>query len=605
MLESGATTTPSSSGVVQRQHGYRGRVRTGCLTCRSRKIKCDEMRPTCRNCTKFEKLQCVYKPRKSQHPPPPPQSQSSATASSPGTASAPGSGTRSLPGTGSASEADPKLTSKDANCAPAEPSQHDAVSKVSSGAVHDGFLSPDSAIADVIARWRYSLRRPNELSIIADDPDIDITSPSTLISQDIKLTTTMDKLTASELPMQLAFAYFVESVDCPSITPYDGVNWRHTKLEVVELGMSNAAVASAILAVSGLYKAQMYGLPLSNASSLYRVSKNAFEKLLSDETEDFGTILTTAFLLCVFEFVHYETFPILREPSELFLKRLALWAQNPSSHSDFFTRIVVWMRILHATTVRGGGGLGLISHGVCCLLPCYKVGVPDLRLPSTHQPDPSTQLVQMLCAPLFEFYFQLQVISGEMAKLTHYHRSRTTGVDQEEVIQQTTLIKSRLHALWEARSTTQSQTPDDLRSHLAPKIATPVIALSGVCAAAYHTETVEMDRVLGDPVSERTDSKQAMRRIREIVDGDWNAYEAGKLNSGYLRPLFTYAIECMDREKNQWAVDRLREIKDPICRSDFFAAFGKALSDAQLRKERRVTSKYFCIWYFGVPPPFM
>lgn len=211
----------------------------------------------------------------------------------------------------------------------------------------------------------------------------------------------------------------------------------------------------------------------------------------------------------------------------------------------------------------------------------------------------------MLSTPIFEFYFQLQMISGKIAKQTHYHRSRTTGVDQEVVVRQMVRIKSQLHSLWDSRSATQRQTPEDLRSNLAPKIANPIITLIGVCTAAYHAEFVEIDRVLGDPVSELTDSKEAMRRIREIIDGDWNAYDGGKLNSGYLRPLFLYAIECMDHDENQWAVERLERIKNPICRSEFFAWFGQALSNAQLRKERRVTSKYFCIWYFGVPPPFM
>ena len=51
---------------VRQPHGYRGRVRSGCLTCRSRKIRCDEMRPTCNNCKKSEKRNCIYKPRTSQ-----------------------------------------------------------------------------------------------------------------------------------------------------------------------------------------------------------------------------------------------------------------------------------------------------------------------------------------------------------------------------------------------------------------------------------------------------------------------------------------------------------------------------------------------------------
>jgi hypothetical protein len=596
-------TTQESRIVVQRQYGYRGRVRSGCLTCRSRKIKCDEMRPICNNCTKFEKRACVYKPRKTQQPQP------SATVSSPGhdpsNESVHISRARKSPETGSISQNYPSPIFEHPKCVLAETLRRDGASRISWGAEHDGFMPRESSIMDVTAHSDNPLRRPRAMSIIVEDAEFDATSPSTLISRDIKLTTTMDILTAGEVPFQLSFSFFVEAVDCPPITPYDSVNWQHMKLHLVELGMSNAAVASAIIAVSALYKGQLYSLPLSKAFSLYYSSKSAYEKLLNDENHDFGTILAATFLLCLFQFIHYETLPILIEPSEEFLKRLGLWAQNSSSHSDLYSRIIIWLRILHATTIRGGGGIGLISDRICSLFPCYKTGMPNVRLPSKHQSDTSTQLFQMLSAPIFEFYFRLQMMSGEIAKLTHYHRSRATGIDQEEVIKQTTLIKSRLHALWESRSTTQSQTPDDLRSHLGPKIADSIISLIGVCSAAYHAELVEMDRVLGDPVSESTDSKQAMCRIREIVDGDWNVYDGGKLNSGYLRPLFLYAIECMDRDENQWAVDRLRQIKNPICRSEFFASFGKALSDAQLQKERRVTSKYFCIWYFGVPPPFM
>jgi len=37
------------------------RRRTGCLTCRARKVRCDEAKPTCSNCDRL-RLRCVYKP---------------------------------------------------------------------------------------------------------------------------------------------------------------------------------------------------------------------------------------------------------------------------------------------------------------------------------------------------------------------------------------------------------------------------------------------------------------------------------------------------------------------------------------------------------------
>jgi hypothetical protein len=571
----------------KQQHGYRGRVRSGCLTCRSRKIRCDELRPICDNCTKFGKRPCVYKSKRLQRP--------SATTLDSQKESGHTSEIREISRTNCSVSPTSSVLKDQSDLL--EPLRH-AIATPSED-LHNGILSPDIPMS-----WGSSLRRPNDMSIKVDDIDFDSISPSTLISRDIKLTTTMDFLTAGEVPLQLSFSFFAETVDFPPITPFDTVNWQQFKLNAIDLGMSNSAVASAIIAISALYKAQSYGLPLSNALALHEASHNAYEKSLNDENHHFSTTLVATFLLCLFQFVHYEAVPHLQKPGEEFLRRLRHWAEDISSHSELSSRIIIWLRILHATTIRGGG-VGLISDSVCSLLPPYKAGTPNLTLTSNYRSDTSTQLIQTLSISIFEFYFQLQVISGEIAKLTHYHRSRTTGMDQEEVVQQVELAKNKLHALYKSRSATQSQTPKDLRCHLAPQIANSLISLIGLCTAAYHAEFVELDRLLGDPVSKSTEARQAMDRIQEIIDGDWNVYDEDKLNSGYLRPLFLYAIECMDHHQNHWAVEKLRQIKSPICRSDFFASFGKALSDAQLRKDRRVTSKYFCIWYFGVPPPFI
>ena len=601
-MQGGTTQELRSHGVGQ--HGYRGRVRSGCLTCRSRKVRCDEMRPICKNCTRL-KRPCVYKPRKGQQP--------SATRTVPSPENAtpnesvhvlvPGAG-RS-PETGSVLQTFPGPVFEEENPVLGTTIRLDGATDLSLGAVRDPFMTPDSSIVDVIARLEKAQQRQNGMSTTTDATEFDdSSSPSALISRDIELTTTMDILAARDVPLQPSFSFFLEAVDCPSITPYDGVNWLRLKLEVLELGMSNGAVASAIIAVSALYKGQMYSLPLSKALSLYHSSKSAYENLLNDRSQDFGVALVATFLLCLFEFVHYETVPTLKDPSEIFIERLRVWTQHELSHSELTSRIITWLQLLHAITIRGGGK-GLISDNVCSLFPSWRAGIPNLRLPSDRHSDAPAQLHEILSTPIFEFYFQLQMISCEIAKVTHYHRPRNTGGDQEEVVQQITHIKSRLHALWESRSATQRETPQELRSRLAPKVAKSIITLIGLCAAAYQAEFVEMERTLGDPVSKSTDSKQAMGRIREIIDGDWNAYDGGKLNPGYLRPLFLYAIECMNRDENRWAVERLEQIKNPICRSEFFASFGKALSDAQQRKERRVTSKYFSIWYFGVPPPFI
>ncbi|RFU75847.1 sterol uptake control 2 [Trichoderma arundinaceum] len=594
------TLEPTSSGV---QPGYRGRVRSGCLTCRSRKVKCDELRPVCHNCTRL-KRRCVYKPRKSrQHQNQSPASEAPEQPTPDGCVSTCASGRPAE--AEAASQQYPSPLSEGQDGVLTEGSPFDGDGNIAADAANNPFLSPDSSIVDITARLERALRRQDAISSTPNNAEFESISPSTLISRDIELTTTIDVLAIHEVPLQPSFSFFVERVDCPAITPYDGINWRRMKAEVVNIGASNEAVAEAIVALSTLYKGQMYGLPLSKAMCLYKSAKAAYEKLLDHDAQNFDAVLISTFLLSLFEIVqYYETVPLLREPSERFLHRLRAWAKYQLPHSSLAVKIISWMRLLHTTTIRGGG-MGLLSDDVYNLFSsCSKV-MPNLAAPSSQPPDTSTHIYEMLATPIFEFYFELQMISGEIAKMTHYHRSRTTGDDQKDVVEQMTHIISRLHALWDARSATQRQTPDDLRAHLAPKIADPVITLIGMCNAAYHAEFIEIGRVLGDPVSESAESRQAMRQIRDIIDGDWNAQQGGVLKSGYLRPLFLYAIECMDHDENQWAVRRLEKIKNPICRSDFFAAFGKELLAAQLRKERRVTSKFFCIWYFGVPPPFL
>jgi uncharacterized protein (DUF2236 family) len=164
--------------------------------------------------------------------------------------------------------------------------------------------------------------------------------------------------------------------------------------------------------------------------------------------------------------------------------------------------------------------------------------------------------------------------------------------------------------------------PFELRNQLSSSISEPLISLIGITTAAYYTEIVEIGRTLSDPPFASPEAKQAMQSIRNIVEScDWNrnidasnlhgaasskSYShSGKLNPGFLRPLFLYAIESIHKGDTQWAVDRMIQINNHICRSEFFARFAESLTEAQRSVRRRVTTKYFCFKTFGVAPPFL
>lgn len=49
-----------NNALVNKRRVIKRRTRTGCLTCRKRRIKCDERKPHCHNCERSKKLCLGY-----------------------------------------------------------------------------------------------------------------------------------------------------------------------------------------------------------------------------------------------------------------------------------------------------------------------------------------------------------------------------------------------------------------------------------------------------------------------------------------------------------------------------------------------------------------
>ncbi|EWG47688.1 hypothetical protein FVEG_16176 [Fusarium verticillioides 7600] len=578
-----------------RHQGYRGRVRSGCLTCRARKVKCDEAKPVCNNCTRLQR-QCTYKPRRVF------RQTASADNSPPGQP-------LSLQFEGSPQA----LEAHDTNQSHSSLSLTDDYENQGSSKVlstertnQTPFLYEGRTNVDVTACLQKALQYRSAAPIVDENYERD-ESPLNLISRDIELTTTLDILTLrTQSPYMTEL--FLETVECPGITPFDPLNWKLAKQHIVHLGKSCLAISSGITAVATLCSGQVFALSTSESLSRYHPARKNVEELLGDDEKDFEFVLVAVFLLCMFELIHSgDITPYLREPSRIFTRRLQAWAQTQTSYSELSMRIVTWLKILYSASFRGGA-MGLLSERVVSLLPNFAGPIPNLRPPVDQEPEISNHLYEVLSAPIFDFYCQLQTLSGEIAKLSLYHRSRTKRKDQQEVVERMATLKARLRALWESRCPTQRQSPEHLRSQIVPQIADMISSLVSICEAAYHAEFIDVGRQLGDPVSQSPDSIEALGRIVEIVESHCSSDGEGRsiaINAGYLRPLFLCAIESTDKEQTDWATENLAKIQNRVYRAEFFSAFAKALSEAQTRNDRRVTSRYFCIWYFGITPPFL
>ncbi|KJR87615.1 putative C6 finger domain protein [Sporothrix schenckii 1099-18] len=613
------------------------RVRTGCLVCRTRKVKCGEQRPSCDNCIKSRRT-CIYKPPAARK-----WLSRSTTVNNQRDTDHP----QDLNGTGS----EPLVPAPDTEQEEESPAhgQHSLIRNPFD------FLSPSETIIPGEAMQSHDLQNPGELQSdvqpavvpspvhqpdiwtsiqphmqqnnsvsgsvetcatdyqgvydsclgsrdLADSPTDSLSSLHGKTSHLICLTVDVDKAAATARPTESSFSYFIEEVDCPFVSPFDTMNWATIKTHIAELGKREVLVGMSIDAVESLYRALTHRLPTTYAMSTYNTVLVIFPSACGNNQVDFDVILIIAFLLCLFKLTlpneDGPTVSILRGD---FTTRLEAWLLE-DHQSSISLRIGTWLQFLDTASKRGGCKQ-LLPEPIFDLLS-DNVIVPNI--PALDKMSPEDALYVSVSAPVFEFYSKLQGISNRVADVTHYHRSRFTPTDQAEAAEILSGLTADLHSLWDVRPSLLRLQSADITRNFSSRIAQPLVACIGVCLASYFVEFVVIGRILGDPLFASPKAKQAMDDIRDIVDGGWNVLNKKEgLNPGYLRPLFYYGVESFDEEKTTWAADRLRQINNPISRGAFFASFVKLHGEAQRSQKRRVTLKYFCYQNYHIPPPFM
>ncbi|PTB59939.1 hypothetical protein M431DRAFT_526227 [Trichoderma harzianum CBS 226.95] len=555
----------------------RSRVRTGCLICRARKIKCDEQRPNCQRCSKA-KRKCVYKRRPPLMPLQP---------------------------------APPNIDNQQHKNSSSNPSISSQRSRTGDNIIHGHLLPPDStcdtreaAIFNTAGGMTCS-NHEDITNFHQESSSENADSPSARFyttSLQIYVTTAIDLFYPSGITSRSS-SYFIDQVDSPTISAFDYLNWNKIKLHIVQLGTQDPSVAAAIEAVQGIYRAQVNRLAMFHATSEYQARLATFEPLVADEKIDSDTILAISLLLCLCEVIlPNEDGSSLSAFGPAFEARLTIWLLN-TDRSPMSLRICAWLQLLHVATKRSGS-CGLIPETTFDLISNHITEVPNLP-PLSNSPDSTSAMYDIISAPIFSFYLQLQRISNEIQDLSHYRRSRITPEDQEEVTEIVANLNNTLSTLWIARPSPLQFQPGQLRENFCPMIAEPLIALVGICTAAYYGEVVGLRRTLGDDPFPSPESQQPMSRIRDIIEGEWNALSKGALNPGYIRPLFLYCIENLEQDKTEWAVARLRQVQSPISRSEFIAALGEALGREQRTEKRRVATKYFCNGAFNAMVPRM
>lgn len=549
---------------------YRGRVRTGCLTCRSKRVKCTEEHPACKTCVRLRR-DCVYEA-------PSPKAR------------------KVVPGVRHRS----RIVQAARALPPLRPLCTDSYEgETRSDDLHDVAVYPQQSLShqDSLMPAVPSLRSP-----VVFDSSASPEAISLLTSQDIHICTTIDWLSANDSFRALSFDYFLTDIDLPQITPVDPFEWRHVKEYICAKAKDHNELAAAITAVQLLWRAQMHALPISQAQTQRKTAEDMLESMLQNVRSDFEIAvlaMTVLSLFCVVAFDEKQS--VFSKFNDLLLRRFDLY-KSSSERSEKVTRVAAWLGIIQAAA-RRGGNKGIVSAELADAF-ANEVNYTS-SLPAHHidpvSPDSS---LEAAVATVFQLYYHLQQISLEITNLSHYHRSRRTAADQDEVERVMENHKHKLHSLWQSRPTIIDADVVEINSRFEGATSQARETLDTTIAAtisAYHAEVVEIGRTLSDPHFRTPESVEGLQLIRQVVD----SVVTSPLSPAFLRPLFLYAIETLEIEDAAWAVRRMRDIRDPIARSDFFAAYAEGLAAEQFERGRRVTTRWFCYQHFGIQPPFL
>ncbi|KAF2095747.1 hypothetical protein NA57DRAFT_79456 [Rhizodiscina lignyota] len=568
----------------------RTRVRTGCLTCRKRKVKCDERRPSCWNCERLGRV-CVFNQSSSS-----PQRIESYSSS---TGDASESGGAAGDGGGSAMQSAPPhfafSSHPDANIPVATPF---GVPNVTSngGALGVGTL-PDmySTAQDVsLTPMHIQPGGPGDFVLYSPFSNLEAGSPTPL----------------SYIPNPNSFAYFLDHVDPPFITPFDSANWSRVKRIAVDIARQNAVVLAAVYCVETLYEAESARQDTTKAMSQYHVAKAQFATMLESEhhLQNLEPVLLVTFLLCCFEVVaQQETVSITLKAEGTFVDFLEKWAPI-RPWPPVACRIEAWLKIFHTKALHLGGR-GLLSVKVHNILMSHGNSAPT---PSLIQIDPNPTpwaiLFDSLSGQLFEFYVQIQDIGYQCCGLNRHHRSRGSPTDEVEVDQAAMQIRKNIYAIWQQRPSSLRLTVGNIRSLFQgqTEVVEQLSNLVDLISCAYWNELVDLCRAAGqgswrNPTPEAVDG---MKQLRSIVEKTVERND-GKVDAGFMWPIFFYGLEATDEESGAWAISRLREVRSAICRSEYAADLLQGVLDEQRKKEDRIDCRYLAFQKFGVPPPFI
>ncbi|KAJ5952054.1 uncharacterized protein N7479_010467 [Penicillium vulpinum] len=590
------------------------RRRTGCLTCRARKVRCDEAKPSCSNCDRL-RLRCSYKP-----PIPPGVGWGSSPTHPSNNTTASPSSTSILEGPGSSAISASVSRSSDINF----------FSTVLRADGHHTIPAPTATLRqlptdqDVYPSEFDMLGFMGGITSELEQKHLDLTTglavaftaspasqslPATLIpgmdeghfSADRRIPLTPDTSSsiidgtstssASDVPTARGslsdtggtsyedhlLKHFL-TIDPPAalFAPVN-IEWKYMRPALLAHARDSSSLLNALYCYADVHKAMMEGKRWRWAPTFYRVASSEIQASIHGEVTDstlirvFGSI----FLLMISEILSSPeicTGTSYVHSGYHIIQRF----HNRTKHWTGLGHILVsWVLLLDVKSLiagRDGDPLAELGNIPEHSIPLKPLDIQPSQSPHPTAPDykeedsiedpfvsPSYLVYEAIVGPAFRFFVQAQQVVRRIVCIDLHHRSRGTLTDEFEVLQLAHKVGADLETLWHRRPSAIDiyGRPEALTDILHAPVALEICRTFRQYVANFLANFIYLHRV-AFAIYPRTDRVNgAVDQIIQLATVD--SIGPDHLPVSFLWPLFVAGLEGTD-DQRKWIVHEIQRM---------------------------------------------
>ncbi|PNY23274.1 Sterol uptake control protein 2 [Tolypocladium capitatum] len=522
------------------QSGRRhARSREGCLTCKRRKVKCDEQRPRCSHCERLN-MECKWRPQAR---------------------------------TGAQTTQQVEMLASTT-----ELSTHPAIENSPSSSI----FQPAHVVSEVFDYasfmwdsgdfWQQVTTNMGQdvgdgAHLLSTHPPFPSPHQRSTHSPNVTPSTAVDFDNQSErsaLPpgAEGLLEYFSNSANPPILAEVEAQKkWVVMRQAAVEMAKVSPMVRGSILAFSNVLLRRRNGTWSFGDQTHYENAVadvvNYDNSFLTEYSPRREHLLTALFFLSYTDILESR---LHTAHSNLKCAYSVFQQSNKGSFSPIEKSLLQWIRLLDGRAVSAGGDGLFLSKGDELLLvetspASGDIDADDVSKQDAREGDIEDVLFQVLYQPGIVFYQKVQSFMGRISKIDPWHRSRGTVEDETEVMNIGASIATDLRTLHDQRpplmdyAVAGKLTPPHVSDHLAFVITRAFRTyLSNFYASKIHLHRVAYKSLpLTQEASDALDHiRQLARQIVATLDPE------DTLPVNMLWPLLMLGVEERDPSEKAW-----------------------------------------------------